>query len=67
MGWINGQQFERDHNGQRNICAACGHEGTDANRLRLDDEGYRVHTSHLVDVNSGLHGRQQVNDNVDEA
>jgi hypothetical protein len=67
MGWINSRQFERDHNGQRNICAACGHDGTNADPLVLDD-GYRVHTSHTTDVNSGLYGRQQwTNDDADEA
>lgn len=66
MGWINNAQFERDHNGQRNICAADGRDGTEADPLVLDDEGYRVHRSHLEDVSSGLYGRQQRGRDSDE-
>lgn len=59
MGWISGKQFNRDHNGLRNNCGACGHEGTDANPLKLDDEGDRVHESHFNEPNNGLYGKQQ--------
>jgi len=66
MGWINSTQFERDHNGLRNVCAADGRDGTEADPLVLDDEGSRVHRSHFEDVSSGLYGRRQADD-VDEA
>jgi len=59
MGWINSQQQARDHNGQRNTCSACGHDGTAANPVVIDDEGWRVHRSHVGDASSGLYGREQ--------
>lgn len=59
MGWISKSQQERDHNGQRNRCAACGHEGKRTDPLTKDDSGSRVHTSHTTDPRSGLYGRQQ--------
>jgi hypothetical protein len=54
-GWISATQFERDHNGQRNICAACGHNGSKANPLVVDEDGSRIHTSHTTDQNSGYY------------
>lgn len=73
MGWINSEQFERDHNGLRNTCVACGHDGTEANPLVLDEEGSRVHLAHTRDRDSGFYGaeqgcgvRRQSNDDTDE-
>ncbi|GAA2439602.1 hypothetical protein [Streptomyces glaucus] len=43
-GFINRVQFERDHNGQRNICAA---------------DGFRVHLSDTTDPASGYYGQRQ--------
>jgi hypothetical protein len=59
MGWISARQQERDHQGQRNICAACGHDGTTPDPLTVTDDGMRVHTSHTTDPRSGLYGHQQ--------
>lgn len=59
MGWISARQQQRDHNGQRNNCAGCGHDGTTADPLVKDNEGFRVHQSHTTDPNSGLYGQQQ--------
>lgn len=58
-GWIHSRQQQRDHNGQRNICAACGHTGTGTDPLVLDDTGMRVHQQHTEDPTSGLYGHQQ--------
>lgn len=49
-GWISGTQFERDHNGLRNNCAACGHEGTASNPLTVDNGGMRVHSKPFDDA-----------------
>lgn len=57
--FISTDQQKRDHAGLRDICAACGHPGTQLNPLELDDEGVRVHRRHLDDPNSGLYGRRQ--------
>lgn len=62
MGWISETQFERDHNGQRNICAACGHDGSETNPLVVED-GSRIHVSHTADQNSGYY---QSADDTDE-
>lgn len=62
MGWINSQQFERDHQGLRDVCAVDGQYGTEERPLALDDEGWRVHASHFTDERSGLYGHQQVVD-----
>lgn len=59
MGWINSSQFERDHNGQRNTCSACGHDATAGKPLVLSDEGYRVHQAHTRDPHSGFYGAEQ--------
>lgn len=59
MGWISKTQQERDHNGRRNDCGACGQEGTDGNPLVLTDTGSRVHESHTTDPVSGLYGARQ--------
>jgi hypothetical protein len=47
-------QRERDANGQQNICAACGHQGTPGDPLVIAG-GYRVHTSETTDPASGFH------------
>lgn len=57
--WISTEQQRRDHAGLRESCAACGVEGTTRNPLVLDDEGYRVHRSHITDPESGLYQRGQ--------
>jgi hypothetical protein len=67
MGWINNAQFERDHNGQRDTCAACGHDGTQARPLVLDDEGCRVHRDHTDDPASGMYGHRQAADDRNDA
>lgn len=59
MRWINVAQQRRDHNGQRDICAACGHDGTGRDPLVLADDGFRVHRSHTTDPRSGYRGRSQ--------
>jgi hypothetical protein len=58
-GWISSEQQQRDHRGQRNICAACGRDGTRQDPLGLDNKGFRVHASHFTDPRSGLYGQQQ--------
>lgn len=59
MGWISGAQQKRDHNGQRNICAACGHEGTTRNPLVKTTDGARIHRSHTTDRKSGYYNQEQ--------
>ncbi|MBE1580401.1 hypothetical protein ACFORH_43450 [Amycolatopsis roodepoortensis] len=61
MTWISTRQQDRDHNGQRNDCGACGHEGTAEDPLVLTDTGSRVHNSHITDPGSGLYGARQTN------
>jgi hypothetical protein len=58
-GWISAAQFERDHNGLRDHCAACGNPGRETDRLVVDNRGMRVHHSHTTDPASGLYGTQQ--------
>jgi hypothetical protein len=57
--WVNDAQFERDHNGLRNSCAVCGHDGTETDPLVCDTEGYRIHQSHTEDPDSGCYGTAQ--------
>lgn len=59
MRFVNTRQQKRDHTGLRNCCSACGHDGTPRDPLQLDDEGMRVHESHLTDPASGLYGKGQ--------
>lgn len=59
MGWISKSQQDRDHKGLRNVCGACGHEGTGHDPLCTTDTGSRVHTSHTSDPRSGLFGKRQ--------
>ncbi len=59
MGWINRNQQQRDHAGQRNTCAACGRPGSHSHPLTTADDGYRVHASHTTDPTSGYHGHAQ--------
>ncbi len=55
--WISPAQQRRDHNGQRNTCAACGHDSTANNPLVVDvTDGMRVHRSHFDDPRSGYYG-----------
>lgn len=55
MGWISSRQQARDHNGQRNMCSACGHDGTTRDPLVLDEDGFRIHRSHATDPRSGYY------------
>lgn len=57
--WVNAAQFKRDHTGHRNHCAACGHDGTAADPLVVDNEGWRIHRSHTEDPRSGMYGTAQ--------
>lgn len=59
MGWIDGRQLDRDHRGLRNVCGACGHEGTTKNPLVVADDGMRIHRSHTEDPRSGYYLAQQ--------
>jgi hypothetical protein len=59
MGWINRTQQQRDHNGQRNICAADGQPGTKDDPLVKTNDGFRVHLSDTTDPHSGYYGQQQ--------
>jgi hypothetical protein len=56
---VNAAQFERDHNGLRNVCAVDGRDGTEADPLVVDTDGYRIHRSHTEDPNSGCYGTAQ--------
>lgn len=58
-GWISKAQQQRDHDGLRNICAADGHPGTEADPLVKTDDGWRVHRSDTTNRDSGFFGRQQ--------
>jgi hypothetical protein len=57
--WISLGQQKRDHSGNRDYCAACGHQFTARNPMGLDDEGWRVCVRHFTDPNSGLYGKAQ--------
>lgn len=59
MGWISKSQQERDHKGLRNVCCACGHDGTTTRPLGVSNAGSRIHVDHFTDPNSGLYGQQQ--------
>lgn len=59
MAWINGAQQRRDHNGQRNTCAACGTNGTAKDPLVKSSDGYRIHNGHTTDHSSGYFGQRQ--------
>lgn len=59
MGWISPGQQRRDHNGKRNICAACGHDGTTKDPLIKAMDGFRVHRSHTTDPRSGYYRLEQ--------
>jgi hypothetical protein len=58
-GYINTTQQARDHKGQRNTCAACGHPGTASDPLVLATDGYRVHLSDTTNPRSGYYGQKQ--------
>lgn len=58
-GYINTTQQARDHNGQRNICAACGHDGTKADPLVKTLDGHRIHRNHTTDPRSGYYRQAQ--------
>jgi hypothetical protein len=65
MGWISRTQQHRDHNGLRNVCAACGNPATTADPLvNTKPDGWypggnRVHRSHTEDLNDGMYGLAQ--------
>ncbi len=55
--WISPAQQQRDHSGQRNTCAACGHDATATDPLVVDvTDGIRVCRSHFDDQGSGYYG-----------
>ncbi len=54
MSKINAAQKKRDRDGQRNICAACGHPATAVDQLLVAD-GFRIHRSHTTDPRSGYY------------
>jgi hypothetical protein len=58
-GYISASQQARDHNGLRNICTACGHDGTPADPLVKSLDGSRIHRSHTTDPRSGFYGQAQ--------
>lgn len=58
-GYIDTAQQRRDHNGQRNTCTACGHDGTTRDPLVKNLDGHRIHTSHTTDPRSGFYRQQQ--------
>lgn len=58
-GWINTTQQRRDHNGQRDTCAACGHDATGRDPLVKTTDGYRIHRSHTTDPRNGYYGLAQ--------
>ena len=55
---LNDAQRQRDADGKRNICAACGHPGTPDDRLVVAGDGYRVHGSHTTDPADGYYGQR---------
>ncbi|MFD8545636.1 hypothetical protein [Streptomyces sp. NPDC059649] len=59
MPKISTTQKERDRDGQRNICAACGHPGSDAADQLLVADGFRIHRSHTTDPCSGYYRGQR--------
>jgi hypothetical protein len=61
MSWISKSQQERDHQGLRNVCAADGRDGTQADPLGLTDTGSRIHDRHFNDPGNGWFGRRQSN------
>lgn len=58
MSKINPAQQQRDRNGQRTICAACGHPARDNDPLIVAD-GFRIHHSHTADPRSGFYRTRQ--------
>ncbi len=64
MGWISGEQLERDHRGLRNVCAADGHEGTERTPLALTDEGIRVHAFHFSEPDAVFQPQQDADEDV---
>jgi hypothetical protein len=59
MSWISRDQQERDHNGLREACCACGHDGTKSRPLGISKTGSRIHIDHFTNPRSGLYGQQQ--------
>jgi len=43
---LNDAQRQRDRDGKRHLCAACGDPETPADPLAVDGDGYRTHRSH---------------------
>lgn len=56
---VNARQRGRDRSGLHNVCAACGHTGSRRNPLTLSDSGSRICESHVLDPDSGFHGRSR--------
>ncbi len=64
MGWISGEQLERDHRGLRNACCACGRDGAERNPLILSDEGLRIHSSHYDDPDPVFRRQNDIDEDV---
>jgi hypothetical protein len=59
MGWISRDQQERDHGGLRNVCCACGHDGSASRPLAVSKTGSRIHADHFTNPDSGLYRQEQ--------
>jgi hypothetical protein len=53
---LNDRQLDRDANGLRHACAACGNPETGENPLVISADGMRIHQGHFTDPASGFHG-----------
>ena len=51
----NPRQQARDAAGLRHTCAACGGPETARDQLVVASDGFRVHTSHVTDPDSGYY------------
>jgi hypothetical protein len=54
---ISDAQKQRDTQGLRDVCGACGHEQSETDPLVISEEGSRIHHSHYTDPSSGFCGR----------
>lgn len=54
---LSATQKQRDADGRRDTCCACGHDKTGTDPLVISEEGWRVHQSHYTDPATGFYGR----------
>lgn len=54
---LSATQKQRDADGLRDICGACGHPKSETDPLVISEEGWRVHHSHYTDPATGFYGR----------